>query len=136
MQPITLAKMVPLDKSTQVALPIEFIKNTAGEANSAILILAPHSKIIHLIPTRNSIGVKVVVETTELSSDFLLEIEQFFSRNKLKPLYRTGLCFTKESCKYEGYFDLSEVLIAENQLKEEISKLKGVNNVELTKLQP
>lgn len=136
MKPITIAKMVPLDNSTPVLLPDEFVGKTTGEARSAILILAPHSQIIRLIPTQSPLGVKVIVETTELSSDFLLEIEQVFSRNKLKPLYRTGLCFSQESCTYEGYFDLSEVPISEYQLKKEISKLKGVYNVELSKLGP
>ncbi|MFX0172080.1 MAG: hypothetical protein ACFE9L_09180 [Candidatus Hodarchaeota archaeon] len=134
MQPITIAKMVPLHNSTPVLLPPEFVEKSIGEARSALLILTSHSQIIRLIPTQSPLGVKVVVGTSELSSDFFLEIEQIFSRNKLKSLYCTGLCLTQDACTYESYFDLSESSISENQLKEEISQLKGVYHVELFKL--
>ncbi|MFX0066984.1 MAG: hypothetical protein ACFFC7_33035, partial [Candidatus Hermodarchaeota archaeon] len=66
MRPITVAKMVPLHNSTPVLLPPEFIEQATGEANSALLILTPHSQIIRLIPTQSPLGVKVVVETSEL----------------------------------------------------------------------
>ena len=136
MRPITMAKMVPLHNSTPVLLPPEFIEQSTGEARSALLILTPHSQIIRLIPTQSPLGMKVVVETSELSSDFFLEIEQVFSRNKLKSLYRTGLCFTQDACTYESYFDLHKSPISEDQLKEELAQLKGVYHVELFKLKP
>jgi hypothetical protein len=133
-RPMSIAKMVSLHNSTPVVLPSEFVEILTGNAKAAVLILKPYSPIIRLIPAENPLGVKVVIETSESFSDLFREIAQVFSRNKLKPLYCTGFCKAQETCTYEGFFDLNESPIYEDQLKEEITRLKGVNRVEFFRL--
>jgi hypothetical protein len=134
-RPMSIAKMVSLHDSTPVVLPPEFVDILTGNAKSAVLILKPYSPIIRLIPAQNPLGVKVVIETSESFSNVFREIGQVFSRNKLKFLYCTGLCMAQETCTYEGFFDFNKSPISEDQLKEEITNLKGVDQVEFFKLQ-
>jgi hypothetical protein len=55
---------------------------------------------------------------------------------KIKTLYSAGLCFTQETCVYEGYIDASDVHLPEEQLEREFSSIKGVAkvNIDLLKM--
>ncbi|GAG53464.1 unnamed protein product, partial [marine sediment metagenome] len=66
--------------------------------------------------------------------DFLQELGVVFMRSKIKTLYSTGLCFTQDSCTYEGYLDSSDLTISQEQLKDELSEIKGVSKVDITTL--
>ena len=134
MQPVTIAKMISLHDPTPVTLPKKFVDETVGKAKSAILIFAPLNQILRVIPTRNQTGIKIIIDIEKFSPDFLLEFSQILSRHKIKALHNTGLCFTLDYCIYEGYFDLSELSVAENQLKDEMLEIKGVSDVKITKI--
>ncbi|MFX1508606.1 MAG: hypothetical protein ACFFDC_21195, partial [Promethearchaeota archaeon] len=105
-----------------------------GEATSAILILKPNSQIVRLIPTQNQTGIKVVFDVTKFSPDFFLEFNRILSKHHIKAIHVTGLCFTSDSCTYEGYFDLSELPISEIKLIAELSEIEGVNKVEINQI--
>ncbi|MFX0209682.1 MAG: hypothetical protein ACFFDT_27120, partial [Candidatus Hodarchaeota archaeon] len=85
-------------------------------------------------PTTSPEVVKVAIEIGELSPDFLQELGVVFMRSKIKTLYSTGLCFTQDSCTYEGYLDSSDLTISQEQLKDELAEIKGVSKVDITTL--
>jgi len=133
----TIAKMIQLQESKPISLPADFLETLRPkdvEESSAVMILAPSTKIIRIIPTKSPEVVKVAIEIGELSPDFLQELGVVFMRSKIKTLYSTGLCFTQDSCTYEGYLDSSDLTISRDQLQDELKEIKGVSKVDITTL--
>ncbi|MHA2333408.1 MAG: hypothetical protein ACXAEU_15405 [Candidatus Hodarchaeales archaeon] len=133
---VTIAKMVSLEENKPISLPADFLETLRPKNNGshAVMILAPSTKIIRIIPAKSNSVVKVSIEIGELSPDFLQELGVVFMRSKIKTLYSTGLCFTQETCVYEGYIDSSDITLPEDQLKAELQGIKGVSQVEITTL--
>ena len=133
---VTIAKMVSLDDTNPIALPVDFLetlKPKEGSSN-AVMILAPSTKIIRIIPSKSNTVLKVAIEIGELSPDFLQELGVVFMRSKIKTLYSTGLCFTQETCVYEGYVDSADVEMPTEKLQSELQGIKGVSQVVITTL--
>ncbi|MFQ5976568.1 MAG: hypothetical protein ACE5OZ_00380 [Candidatus Heimdallarchaeota archaeon] len=130
---VTIAKMVSLAHDQAIALPSDFLDSLRpkDDGSHAVMILAPSTKIIRIIPTKSPEVLKVAIEIGELSPDFLQELGVVFMRSKIKTLYSTGLCFTQDTCVYEGYIDVSDVNLPEDQLKSELSSIKGVSKVNI-----
>jgi hypothetical protein len=128
--------MVSLEENKPISLPADFLETLRPKNNGshAVMILAPSTKIIRIIPAKSNSVVKVSIEIGELSPDFLQELGVVFMRSKIKTLYSTGLCFTQETCVYEGYIDSSDITLPEDQLKAELQGIKGVSQVEITTL--
>jgi len=131
---VTIARMVSLDESEPITLPADFLETLRPKegGSNAVMILAPSTKIIRIIPTKSGTVVKVSIEIGELSPDFLQELGVVFMRSKIKTLYSTGLCFTQETCVYEGYIDTADVSLPEDQLRKELEEIKGVSKVEIS----
>ncbi len=134
---VTVAKMVELDSSKPIQLPEDFLETLRPKDNGshAVMILAPSTKIIRIIPTKSAQVIKIAIEIGELSPDFLQELGVVFMRSKIKTLYSTGLCFTADTCVYEGYIDMSDITLPEDQLSSELHGIKGVSKVEITTLE-
>jgi hypothetical protein len=128
---VTIAKMIQLYEPEPIFLPSEFLDSisTTSDGEYAIMILVPSSKILQIIPTKNPEVIKLTIEISDLSPDFLQRLAMIFMKNKVKTHYSSGLCFTQDNCFYEGYFDLSVLAIPQEQLRDEIKVLKGVNKV-------
>ena len=128
---VTIAKMVSLDETKPIQLPTEFLNTLrpADGGSHAVMILAPSTKIIRIIPAKSDTVVKVSIEIGELSPDFLQELGVVFMRSKIKTLYSTGLCFTQETCVYEGYIDSVDINLSDDKLKSELKNIKGVSKV-------
>ncbi len=135
---VTIAKMVSLEESKPIELPETFLEmlrpKDADGSPHAVMILAPSTKIIRIIPTKSPKVIKVAIEIGELSPDFLQELGIVFMKSKIKTLYSTGLCFTQESCVYEGYIDSQDVTISYEELKNQLEEIKGVSKVQITEL--
>ncbi|MFQ5981372.1 MAG: hypothetical protein ACE5OZ_24790 [Candidatus Heimdallarchaeota archaeon] len=134
--PVTIAKMVLLAHDQPITLPADFLASLRPkeEGAHAIMILAPSTKIARIIPTKSPEVLKVAIEIGELSPEFLQELGLVLMHAKIKTLYSTGLCFTQETCVYEGYIDASEVHLPEEQLEREFSNIKGVAKVTINLL--
>ncbi len=129
--------MIQLQESQPISLPADFLEILRPkdvEESSAVMILAPSTKIIRIIPAKSPEVVKLAIEIGKLSPDFLQELGVVFMRGKIRTLYSTGLCFTQDSCTYEGYMDSSDLAISQEQLRDELVKIKGVSKVEFTTL--
>ena len=133
----TLANMCVIDANTPLELPEEFLKALQPEGkNYAIMILAPNTKIIRIIPTATNKVAKININIGRLSPDFLRQMGSIFIRLGIKTLYSTGLCFTQDTCVYEGYIDSSELEnVSLDQIKEEFTAIDGVTSVEIEMLE-
>lgn len=130
---VTIAKMVLLAYDQPITLPDDFQASLRSkeEGAHAIMILAPSPKIIRIIPAKSPEVLKVVIEIGELSPNFLQELGLVLMHAKIKTLYSTGLCFTQDSCVYEGYIDASDVHVPEEQLERDLASIKGVAKVNM-----
>ncbi|MCG3219491.1 MAG: hypothetical protein KAR35_10815 [Candidatus Heimdallarchaeota archaeon] len=136
MASVTLAKMATIEPDTPITLPETFLEALAtDEKTHCILILAPNTKIIRLIPTASNKVIKVNINIGKLSPDFLRQMGSIFIRLGIKTLYSTGLCFTQETCVYEGYIDSVELEdISVDTIKNEFIEIEGVTTVDIDEL--
>ena len=133
MTAVTIATMTKLDPEQPIQLPQEFLEALKPDGkNSALMILAPNTKIIRLIPTSSNEVVKVGINIQKLSPDFLRKMGSIFIKLNIKTLYSTGLCFTQDACVYEGYIDSTELKdVSLDEITEELGKIEGVSSVEI-----
>ncbi len=133
MASVTLAQMSTLGTDEPITLPKAFLEALASDETShCILILAPSNKIIRLIPTASNEVIKVKINIGKLSPDFLRQMGSIFIRLGIKTLYSTGLCFTQDSCVYEGYIDSIELEnVTKDEIKEEFIGIEGVSSVDI-----
>ncbi|MCK5050041.1 MAG: hypothetical protein KAR35_11775, partial [Candidatus Heimdallarchaeota archaeon] len=76
--------------------------------------------------------IKVKINIGKLSPDFLRQMGSIFIRLGIKTLYSTGLCFTQDSCVYEGYIDSIELEnVTKDEIKEEFIGIEGVSSVDI-----
>ncbi|MFX1538544.1 MAG: hypothetical protein ACFFDI_30500 [Promethearchaeota archaeon] len=135
---VTIARMVSLESEKPIQLPADFLETLRPKddsTTSAVMILAPSTKIIRIIPTKSGKVLKVAIEIGELSPDFLQELGVVFMRRKIKTLYSTGLCFTQDTCVYEGYIDTTDITFPESELKSDLEGIKGVSKVDIIMLE-
>ncbi len=135
MTAVTIATMTKLDPEQPIQLPQEFLEALKPDGkNSALMILAPNTKIIRLIPTSSNEVVKVGINIQKLSPDFLRKMGSIFIKLNIKTLYSTGLCFTQDACVYEGYIDSTELKdVSLDDITGELGKIEGVSSVEIEK---
>ncbi len=101
----------------------------------AVLILAPNTRIIRIIPTESPEVIKININIGKLSPDFLRKMGSIFIRLGIKTLYSTGLCFTQSACVYEGYIDSEELKeVSIDTIKDELERIEGVSSVEVEHL--
>lgn len=133
---VTMAKMCKLESDQPIYLPKEFIKAlTPGDKNYAVMVIAPNTKIIRIIPTSSDEVIKISINIGKLSPDFLNKMGSIFIKLGIKTLYSTGLCFTQESCVYEGYIDKAELKgTTVDIIKNELLNIDGVSSVEIENL--
>ncbi|MHA1302744.1 MAG: hypothetical protein ACTSQE_01630 [Candidatus Heimdallarchaeaceae archaeon] len=133
---VTMAKMTKLVAEEPIELPEEFLEALKPDGKShAVLILAPNTRIIRIIPTESPEVIKININIGKLSPDFLRKMGSIFIRLGIKTLYSTGLCFTQSACVYEGYIDSEELKeISIDTIKDELERIEGVSSVEVEHL--
>jgi len=133
---VTLAKMTVISEQEPIKLPDSFIDALKPEGKShAIIILAPSTKIVRIIPTNSDTVAKININIAKLSPDFLRQMGSIFISLGIKTLYSTGLCFTQDTCVYEGYFDSTELTeISTDDIKNEFLAIPGVSTVTIDML--
>ncbi|MHA1865974.1 MAG: hypothetical protein ACTSVB_06200, partial [Candidatus Heimdallarchaeaceae archaeon] len=119
-----------------IELPEEFLEALKPDGKShAVLILAPNTRIIRIIPTESPEVIKININIGKLSPDFLRKMGSIFIRLGIKTLYSTGLCFTQSACVYEGYIDSEELKeVSIDTIKDELERIEGVSSVEVEHL--
>ncbi len=133
---VTLAEMARIDNNEPIKLPNKFIQALQPEgAKQAIIILAPNTKIIRIIPTPTDTVIKININIGKLSPDFLRNMGSIFIKMGIKTLFSTGLCFTSSACVYEGYLDSSELQsVTIDDIHKEFMQIPGVSTVTIDTL--
>ena len=133
---VTLSYMTLLSENQPIQLPHEFYTALKGDGeNFAVIILAPNTKIIRVIPTKSDTVAKININIGKLSPDFLRQMGSIFIAQGIKTLYSTGLCFTQNTCVYEGFFDTIELEgVSLEDIKKEFEEIPGVSTVTVEEL--
>ncbi len=128
---VTIAHMTIIDQNEPIRLPDKFIEALQkDQGRYAVIILAPNTRIIRIIPTNSDTVTKININIGKLSPDFLRQMGSIFIRLGIKTLYSTGLCFTQDACVYEGYFDSTELEnVSIETVKNEFKAIPGVATV-------
>lgn len=139
--PVTMATMTTLTSNETLEMPKSFVnslKEQEGmERPYAIMILNPSTRVIRFTPTTSSEVVKISVLISVLSPEFLQELGKILMRHNVTTLYSTGICFTQDTCSYEGYIAKSEFTeTSPEQVQEDIRKIPGISQVDLEILSP
>ena len=137
---VTIAHMIKLEpKPEPFFLSGDFLETFRpknAEESSAVMILAPSTKIIRIIPTKSSMVKKLVIEYYTRKRGFLQEIGIVFGRNNIKTLYSTGICTHDPPCndimQFEGYIDSNDLPISEDQVKSELLAMPSIVTAEIT----
>ena len=135
---VTHGMMVDLNKNENIPLSQDFINTLEIDQDRAVLVVfSPKTSVIKILPTRSSDVVKIGIDIGKLGPNFLRHMGSLFAKWDFKTLYSTGLCFTQESCVYEGYIDSSD--IERNDLTVEsiigdIESIDGVKGVRIDRL--
>ncbi len=134
---VTIAHMTVIDENNPIKLPDKFIEALQpDQGRYAVIILAPNTRIIRIIPTNSSSVAKININIGKLSPDFLRQMGSIFIRLGIKTLYSTGLCFTQDACVYEGYFDSTELEnVSVETIKNEFKSIPGVATVTIDMLE-
>ncbi len=131
--PVTIAKMIEISMKTKTKLPHEFLEYLIDEnIEFAIVIYATSTKTIRLIPTQSGKVVKLTIQISELTPGFLDQLGTVLTVYKVETLYSSGICFTEDSCQYEGYIDHVDMKATSiDTLKNELKNIKGISSVYL-----
>ena len=129
--PVTIAKMIEISMKSQTKLPPEFLEYLIDEnIGFAIVIYATSTKTIRLIPTQSGKVVKLTIQISELTPGFLDRLGIVLTDYKVDTLYSSGICFTEDSCQYEGYIDHADMKDTSiDPLKNELQNIKGISSV-------
>ena len=132
--PVTLAKLIKITSKSPTKLPREFLELLKLDSDEhAILVFAVSTQTIRLIPTKSDQVVKIVIEIGDLTPGFLDRLGRVLASYKVDTLYSSGICFTEESCIYEGYIDRSELTSTSlDQLESKLSEINGISSVNLS----
>ena len=136
---VTVAQMIKLEQKPEPFFLsgnfLETFRPKNAEKYSAVMILAPSTKIIRIIPTKSSMVKKLVIEYYTRKRGFLQELGIVFGRNNIKTLYSTGICIHDPPCNdimpFEGYIDSNDLPISEDQLKSELLAMPSIVTVEI-----
>jgi len=145
----TIARVIKLNKKVPILIPTEFIEILKPDEMRkftrlkklkrwAVMILTPTcgSWITRTIPTKSPMVIKVSIEWSQIEPETFQEFGEVFMRNKIKTLYSTSLCMCGRipPHPYEGYIDCdfdSDLMISQEQLKDELAEIKGAHKVEI-----
>ena len=104
-----------------------------SKSNDILSIYSMNARAIYFFPVASDVY-KLSIQIFPLTPEIVAKIMNKISELATKIVYSTGLCFTQESCTYEGYLDSSDLTISQDELKQHLSEIKGVSKVEITTL--
>ena len=132
MKEITLGKMVNLNKTNSLFIPMNWIRSFNDEESKYAIFLKNNPTMFRFIPTKSETIQQYHMKLTILEENFLQRLFQVFEElNKnyqVKPIYSSGVCFVDDDCYY--FFLIEHVSKEiEETLKSKLSELKGVEEI-------
>jgi hypothetical protein len=133
----TAAQMVKLRKGIPVTVPSNFIKLLMEglRKTPAVMILAPGTKILRIIPVQSDNVLKVAISYfTEKTTSFHQDLQQILIEEETKTLYESGLCYTQGPDFYVGYIAHPSLKKPIEAIKKKLEGIQGVKEVEITRI--
>lgn len=132
MKDVTLGKMVNLEQTTSLYIPIEWLHSFNDEKSDYAIFLKNNPTMFRFIPVKSKQILQFHMKLTVLEENFLQQLFEVFENinhdYKIKPIYSSGVCFVEEECYY---FFLIEIVKddVEQKLKESLQKLQAVEEI-------
>ncbi|MCK5390068.1 MAG: hypothetical protein RTV72_03825 [Candidatus Thorarchaeota archaeon] len=129
----TSAIILRLDAGKPVEFPAEFVADIGEKA--ALTVLHHKDKVVKLFPVASEDIYLLRIEISDLSRNFLKQLNFAFNDAKLSDIiFTTGVCLRGERCYYECYFIPDQLVVTLNELEESLKKIPGVSRVVLRKV--
>lgn len=116
-----------------VEFPAEFVADIKEKA--ALTVLHHKDRVVKLFPVASDDIYLLRIEISDLSRNFLKQLNFAFNDAKLSDIiFTTGVCLRGEKCYYECYFVPDQLAISLKELEESLQKIPGVSRVVLRKV--
>jgi len=129
----TSAIILHLTTGKPVEFPAEFVADIGEKA--ALTVLHHKDKVVKLFPVSSDVIYLLRIEISDLSRNFLKQLNFAFNDAKLNDIiFTTGVCLRGERCYYECYFVPDQLVVTLRELEDSLKKIPGVSRVVLRKV--
>ncbi|NWF95947.1 MAG: hypothetical protein HXY34_07360 [Candidatus Thorarchaeota archaeon] len=116
-----------------VEFPAEFVAEIGEKA--ALTVLHHKDRVVKLFPVESENIYLLRIEISDLSRNFLKQLNFAFNDAKLSDIiFTTGVCLRGEKCYYECYFVPDQLVVSTSELEDSLRKIPGVAKVVLRKV--
>ncbi|MEM2141799.1 MAG: hypothetical protein QXS20_09345 [Candidatus Thorarchaeota archaeon] len=129
----TSAIILQFSAGRPVEFPAEFVAEIGEKA--ALTVLHHKDRVVKLFPVKSENIYLLRIEISDLSRNFLKQLNFAFNDAKLSDIiFTTGVCLRGEKCYYECYFVPEQLVISLQDLENNLKKIEGVSKVVLRKV--
>ncbi|MHA1654327.1 MAG: hypothetical protein ACTSVT_10090 [Candidatus Thorarchaeota archaeon] len=129
----TSAIILQFKSGEPASLPAEFVADIGESA--ALTVLHHKDRIVKIYPVSSDNIYLLRIEISDLSRDFLKQLNFAFNDAKLSDIiFTTGVCLRGEKCYYECYFVPDQLIVSLDELQDNLEKIPGVSRVVLRKV--
>lgn len=130
----TSAIILQFKEGKPVEFPAEFVADIGEKA--ALTVLHHKDKVVKLFPVSSEDINLLRIEISDLSRNFLKQLNFAFNDAKLSDIiFTTGVCLRGERCYYECYFTPEQLVVTMKELEDNLKKIPGVSRVTLRKVE-
>lgn len=132
----TEARMITLRKGKPITCSSEYLKLIVSgmKETSALLICTPSTGTFRIKPLPSDFVLKVIIYYYgDKNPEIVQDLVDIYNQEKVIVLYSHVLCLTKDPDFYEGFIAMSS-LSPIAVLKERLEGIKGVEEVEITRI--
>jgi len=129
----TSAIILHLTPGEPVVFPAEFVADIGEKAG--LVVMHHKDRVVKIFPVANEDIYLLRIEISDLSRNFLKQLNFAFNDAKLSDIiFTTGVCLRGERCYYECYFIPDQLVVTLNELEDSLKKIPGVSRVVLRKV--
>ena len=129
----TSAIILHFEEGKPVEFPAEFVADIGDSA--ALTVLHHKDRVVKLFPVSSDEIYLLRIEISDLSRNFLKQLNFAFNDAKLSDIiFTTGVCLRGEKCYYECYFVPDQLEKTLGELEDSLQKIPGVSRVVLRKV--
>lgn len=130
----TSAIILNFEGGKPVEFPPEFVAEIGESA--ALTVLHHKDRVVKLFPVSSDDIYLLRIEISDLSRNFLKQLNFSFNDAKLSDIiFTTGVCLRGERCYYECYFVPDQLEKTLKELEDSLRKIPGVSRVVLRKVE-
>ena len=116
-----------------MVFPAEFVADIGEKAG--LVVMHHKDRVVKIIPVANEDIYLLRIEISDLSRNFLKQLNFAFNDAKLSDIiFTTGVGLRGEKCYYECYFIPDQLVVTLNELEDSLKKIPGVSRVVLRKV--